>query len=113
MKELKSFSGKETLQIIRERESEWSRSLHSEAPSEQSGRAASLNIRKFSQQALQVPILRVPTKFWQAESFDRIVRDRTDMAEKIKYTLNNPVKAGLVDDWKKWEWSFCRPEFLE
>jgi hypothetical protein len=35
------------------------------------------------------------------------------MAEKIKYTLNNPVKAGLVDDWKKWEWSFCRPEFLE
>jgi hypothetical protein len=49
MKELKSFSGKEALQIIRERESEWSRSLHSEAPSEQSGRAALLNIRKFSQ----------------------------------------------------------------
>jgi REP element-mobilizing transposase RayT len=111
MKELKSFSGKEALHIIRE--SEQSRSLDSEAPSEQSGQGASLNIRKFSQQVLQVPILRVPTKFWQAESFDRIVRDRNDMAEKIKYTLTNPVKAGLVDDWNKWEWSYCQPEFLE
>ncbi len=33
------------------------------------------------------------------EEFGRIVR----------YVLNNPVKAGLVEDWSKWPWTYCRP----
>lgn len=52
------------------------------------------------------------SKFWQAESFDRIVRNKKDMAVKINYTLNNPVKAGLINNWKEWKWSYCRPEFI-
>jgi len=107
LKELKSFTGKEALKILRD-----------------SGQS---RLVQSSQQALQVPldseasaslksseqVLRVPKKFWQPESFDRIIRDRNDMAEKIYYTLNNPVKAGLVSVWNKWQWSFCRLEFME
>jgi len=51
--------------------------------------------------------------FWQREYFDRLVRDRNDLDKKIKYTINNPVKAGLVDHWKEHPYTYCRPEFLD
>jgi len=51
--------------------------------------------------------------FWQKESYDRLIRDRNDLAEKIEYTLYNPVKAGLVDDWRDWQFTYCKDEFLE
>jgi putative transposase len=52
-------------------------------------------------------------KFWQAESYDRIIRDEKELENKIKYTIYNPVKAGLVSEWTKWPYSFCKPEFIE
>ncbi|MEE9429781.1 MAG: transposase [Melioribacteraceae bacterium] len=44
--------------------------------------------------------------FWQAESFDHIVRDEDELEKLIEYTLMNPVKAGLVEDWKSWKHSY-------
>lgn len=35
---------------------------------------------------------------WQDESFDRIVRDKPELEEKLNYMFLNPVKAGLTDD---------------
>jgi len=26
----------------------------------------------------------------------------------VKYVLENPVKAGVVEDWKDWRWNFVR-----
>lgn len=47
-------------------------------------------------------------RVWQAESFDRIVRDHAELDEKLHYMLNNPVKAGLVSDgWKYDGWLCC------
>jgi len=57
-------------------------------------------------------ILNRSGRFWQREYFDRLVRDRNDLGEKIKYTLNNPVNAGLVGNWKDWRFSYCKPEFI-
>ncbi|MFP4025817.1 MAG: REP-associated tyrosine transposase [Thiohalospira sp.] len=51
--------------------------------------------------------------FWQREYFDRIVRDSNDLNDKIKYTINNPVKAGIVKHWAEFPFNYCRPEFLE
>jgi len=56
-------------------------------------------------------ILERKGRFWQREYYDRLVRNKNDLGNKIKYTLNNPVKAGLVDNWEDWEFSFCRNEF--
>jgi putative transposase len=39
---------------------------------------------------------------WQKENFDTTIRDEKHLYYAIKYTLNNPVKAGLVSDWKNW-----------
>jgi 3-hydroxymyristoyl/3-hydroxydecanoyl-(acyl carrier protein) dehydratase/REP element-mobilizing transposase RayT len=39
-------------------------------------------------------------EFWQREYFDRIIRDRSDFERRVRYTLENPAAAGLVD----WKW---------
>ena len=46
--------------------------------------------------------------FWQDESYDHIIRDQAELDRIIKYVLNNPVKAGLVDDWTEWKWFYCK-----
>lgn len=43
---------------------------------------------------------------WQKESFDTTIRDEKHLYNAIKYTLNNPVAAGLVTDGKLWPGSF-------
>lgn len=49
--------------------------------------------------------------FWQHESYDHVVRDPSEWRRIVNYVLNNPVKAGLVDTWEKWQWSYCRLDF--
>jgi len=46
--------------------------------------------------------------FWQRESYDHFVRDSAEFDRIVKYVLNNPVKAGLVKEWKGWKWSYWR-----
>ena len=45
-------------------------------------------------------------KFWHHESYDHFVRDEKELARIIKYILHNPVKAGLVQDYKDWEFNY-------
>jgi hypothetical protein len=35
---------------------------------------------------------------WQNESFDRIMRNQSELDEKVQYIVNNPVKRELVND---------------
>ena len=49
--------------------------------------------------------------FWQHESYDHSVRNASEWQRIVNYVLNNPVKAGLVDEWEKWQWSYYRPGF--
>jgi len=44
--------------------------------------------------------------FWQKESYDHLVRDAREQERIVAYILNNPVKAGLVEDWTKWPYSY-------
>jgi len=37
-------------------------------------------------------------KFWQEESFDRVIRDQKELEEKLGYMFTNPVKAGLTQN---------------
>jgi putative DNA methylase len=46
--------------------------------------------------------------FWQAESYDRYIRSNEEWERTIRYVLANPVKAGLVNDWREWPWSWSR-----
>jgi REP element-mobilizing transposase RayT len=46
---------------------------------------------------------------WQKESFDTTIRNDKHLYYAIKYTLNNPVKAGLVSDWRDWKGTWVQP----
>lgn len=49
---------------------------------------------------------------WQAESFDRLIREEKELYNIVKYVLLNPVKANLVSDWKDWKYTYCHPSYL-
>ena len=40
-------------------------------------------------------------KLWQKDSYDYLVRDQEEWERIYAYILNNPVKAGLVDQASK------------
>ncbi len=42
---------------------------------------------------------------WQGSFHDHGVRRSERMDDLVRYVLENPVKAGLVTDWKDYEWS--------
>lgn len=44
---------------------------------------------------------------WQKESFDTTIRDEKHLYNAIEYTINNPVKAGLVNSWQDWPGTFA------
>jgi putative transposase len=50
--------------------------------------------------------------FWEQESFDHVIRPGK-FGKTVRYVLNNPVKAGLVLDWRQWQWNYCRKELVE
>jgi len=43
--------------------------------------------------------------FWEREYFDTLICDEAHLNRAIRYTENNPVKAGLVREPKEWRWS--------
>ena len=49
-------------------------------------------------------------QFWQRESYDHVVRDGPELERVVAYVLNNPVKAGLVDDWQQWPYNYRAPQ---
>ncbi|HLA11236.1 MAG TPA: hypothetical protein VJ023_11670 [Pyrinomonadaceae bacterium] len=51
-------------------------------------------------------------QFWEHESFDHVIRPGK-FRKTLLYVLNNPVKAGMVDEWNDWRWNYCRKELLD
>ena len=52
-------------------------------------------------------------KFWQRGYYDHYVRDEKEYFNIIRYILNNPVKAGFVEKYKDWEYSWVYDEYFE
>ena len=53
-------------------------------------------------------VLRREGAFWQHESYDHVVRDRKEWERIVAYVLNNPVKAGFVERWQDWPWTWLK-----
>ncbi len=70
------------------------------------------NLKKFTARKCN-QILERKGAFWQAENFDRLIRDDSELENCILYTLNNPVKTKLISDWRQWPHTYCKPIFLD
>ncbi|MBD3617136.1 MAG: transposase [Gracilimonas sp.] len=68
------------------------------------------SFKKYTSRLCNEKLDRTGNSFWQAESFDHVVRDSDELERVILYTLHNPVKAGLTDNWRKWPHSYCKKE---
>ncbi|TAE11149.1 MAG: hypothetical protein EAZ95_13960 [Bacteroidetes bacterium] len=44
--------------------------------------------------------------FWQEKSFDRIIRNDKELQNIINYTIQNPVKAGIVENRQDFPYSY-------
>ncbi len=55
-------------------------------------------------------LLKREGEFWESESYDHWVRDDSEFRRIVRYVLDNPVKAGLVDNWQDWKWSYVKKE---
>ena len=53
-------------------------------------------------------LLKRRRRFWEKESFDTLLRDAAHLTRALRYTENNPVKAGFVRNPKDWPWSSAR-----
>ena len=45
---------------------------------------------------------------WQAESFDHVLRSSESLDAKISYLLENPVRAGLVEEGTEYPWLWSK-----
>ncbi len=45
----------------------------------------------------------------QTESFDHVLRSSENLDAKIIYLLENPVRAGLVEEWTEYPWLWKKP----
>ncbi len=55
-------------------------------------------------------VLKHSGAFWAEESYDTIIRDDAHFFRSVNYCIQNPVKAGLVNNWIDWKWTYLHPE---
>lgn len=46
--------------------------------------------------------------FWMKDSYDHYIRNERDWENTLEYIINNPVNAGLVENWKDWKFTYCK-----
>ena len=51
-------------------------------------------------------------QFWQHESYDHLIRNEKEFKNIINYIAQNPVKAGLVIDWRDYPYTFIDENYL-
>jgi len=50
---------------------------------------------------------------WAHESYDHMVRNDKEFYRIAWYIINNPEKAGLVADWKQWQFTWIEDELRQ
>jgi putative transposase len=67
------------------------------------------SVKSFSSQKINQQ-RKEPGSLWQAESFDRIVRDEAEFLEKWQYIRNNPLKMDLAQSSEEYPWLYEKGE---
>ncbi len=70
------------------------------------------SIKSFSGSEINYKLKRKGT-LWLAESYDHWVRNKNSWSRIVDYILDNPVKAGLIEDRKDWKWNYIKEEYNE
>lgn len=63
------------------------------------------SIKNFSAKRANEILGRTGETFWQAESYDRWIRDEKEFHQVVRYIESNPVVAGFVEHPEDWTFS--------
>lgn len=55
----------------------------------------------------------VGEKFWTQESYDHLILNDKELDFYIKYVINNPVAANIVDKWTDYKYTFIKEKYNE
>ena len=55
-------------------------------------------------------VLQQQGRLWQREYYDYVARNGAELKRIVSYVLENPVKAGLCEDWEQWPFSYWKEE---
>ncbi len=55
--------------------------------------------------------LNLQGSLWQAESYDHLIKDENELYKVMEYVINNPVEAGLVEQWNEWKSTWIKDEY--
>lgn len=44
---------------------------------------------------------------WERQYYERGIRNEESLMEVVKYCLENPVRKGLVNDFRKYDYWYC------
>ena len=66
--------------------------------------------KSFTANKINKLLKRTGKALWEPKYFDRRVRNGK-FNRVMWYVLNNPVTAGLVDNWREWPGTYLHPEF--
>ena len=58
-------------------------------------------------------LLKRKGSYWAREAFDHWCRTERKVLGAIRYTVNNPVKAGLCEEWRDWPWTQVQERWAE
>ena len=70
------------------------------------------SIKLYSSRQSNIFLNRTGSAFWEEESYDHLIHDRNELERIIAYTLNNPVKINLVENWKDWVGTYCNENYI-
>jgi REP element-mobilizing transposase RayT len=62
-------------------------------------------LKAFARRQANLVLARTGSRFWQEESYDRLVRPGVEFGRMQRYVENNPVSAGLVAEPGQFAWS--------
>lgn len=71
------------------------------------------SLKKYTARLCNQNLNQSGNSFWHPESYDHVIRNSDELNRIIYYTLQNPVKAGLIENWQDWPHSYCKKEFRE
>ena len=66
-------------------------------------------IKSASARAINQKLIRTGA-VWQEESFDHVLRSSEGLDAKVEYVLQNPLRKGLVKDWREYKWAWQRQD---
>jgi len=69
------------------------------------------DLKKFTAKECNI-ILHRSGQFWHRESYDHVVRGPEEFVNIVNYILNNPYKAGLINEGQFWKWSYLKEGIL-